>query len=272
MYGNMAVRCGRLLLTPILLFVPLVASGELAVKLRLEHTSLLQFEAVNAFVTINNDSNYTLSMGKNDKDGNSRIEFVIEKQKDERAQRINQRPLISNFKIKPGETWEAVRDLSAWYDLRTMGRYTVRAIVYLNGQGWESNTEIIDVVGGLEIASVSKSLPGYDDLVRTYSLRYWSREGGEFLFLHIGEEKTGINYGVVQLGPLIRVYTPVIKVDKDGNVTVFHQSGADCYIRSVFKSTKKGVEFVDQTYHLANGDPYPFKTGKKTAGGTPGKK
>jgi hypothetical protein len=255
-----------LLLAPLLFLLPFIASADLAIKLKLEHTSLLQFESVNAFVTIHNDSDETVFMGTNEADGNARIQFVIEKGKDDIAHRINQRPIITSFKIKPGETWETVRDISTWYNLRAMGRYMVKAIVYVNGRGWESNTEMIDVVGGLEIASTSKSLSGYDDMPLTYALRYWSRDGGEFLFLRVDDEKTGTNIGVVQLGRLIRVSKPVLDVDRNGNVIVCHQCGPDCYMWSSFKSTRNGLVFVDQTYHLPNGDPYPFKTGKKAAG------
>jgi hypothetical protein len=240
-----------------------VSLADLQVRLKLEHTSLLLFEPVNASVTIFNGSDYPFVIGKGETNGNARIEFSIEKKRDEVVSRINKRPLVSNFKLRPGEKGETMMDVSSWYDLRAEGRYTVIALAYLNGKAWASNKEIIDVVRGLEITSVTKDVPGYDDMERTYALRYWSREGKEFLFLCVDQENTGVNYGVVQLGQLVRVFIPVLEVDRLGNIKVLHQLSSDCYARSLFKSTRDGVEFVDQTYHLANGDPYPFK-GKRS--------
>jgi len=250
---------GGLLSCLILPFLASVSPADLLVRLRLEHTSLLLLEPVNASVTILNESEYPFVIGKDGTDKDTRIEFFIEKDRDKLASRINKHPLVTNLKIKPGEKGEALVDISSWYDIRAEGRYTVTAVAYLKGKAWASNKEIIDVVKGLEIASVTRNVPGYDEMERTYALRYWSRESKEFLFLCIDEEKTGMNYGVVQLGPLVRVFIPVLDVDRLGNIKVVHQSSSDCYVHSFFKSTRGGVKFVDQTYHLANGERYPSK-------------
>ena len=271
MLKKLSVIYGGLFILLALLWCPLGASGEVKVKLRLEYTSYLQYEPVNAYVTIENDSDYELFMGKTEKDGNSRIEFIVKKDKDEVVQRSEKRPILTNFRVKQGEKWEAMRDVSTWYNLTTMGRYTVRAVVYLNGQAWQSNVAMIDIVRGIEVASKTRSVPGYEDLVRTYSLRYWSRGGVEYLFLCVDEESTKLNYGIIELGPVVRVAKPVVEVDKNGNVIVVHQSSRDCYTRSVFKSTKSGVEFVDQKYLLENGAPYPDKSKGRTGGNAGGK-
>jgi hypothetical protein len=263
---------GGILVLLALLGVPLVAAGDIKVKLKLEYSSYLQFEPVNAYVTIENDSDYELVIGNTEKEGNSRIEFIVEKDKDEVVQRSEKRAIVTNFRAKPGEKWETMRDVSTWYDMTTMGRYTIRAVVNMNGQAWESNPLIVDVVRGIEVASKTRSVPGYEDVVRTYSLRYWSRGRVEYLFLCVDEEKTKTNYGVIELGPVIRVSKPVVEVNKDGNVVVVHQSSSDCYTRSVFKSTKSGVDFIDQTYHLADGKPYPNRSKGKTSVESTGKK
>jgi hypothetical protein len=251
---------GGLFMLLALLWGPLGADGELRVKLRLEYTSYLQFEPVNAYVTIENDSDYELVMGKNEKDGNSRIEFLVERDKDRVAPRTEKRAIVTNFKIKRAETYEVLRDVTTWYDMTTMGRYTIRAVVYLNGQPLMSSPAIVDIVSGIEVASKTRAVPGYEDLVRTYSLRYWSRGGVEYLFLSVDEESTKLNYGIIELGPVVRVSKPVVDVDKNGNVIVVHQSSRDRYTRTVFKSTRSGVEFVDQKYLLENGASYPDKS------------
>jgi hypothetical protein len=262
---------GGLFMLLALLWGPLGAAGEVRVKLKLEYTSYLQFEPVNARVVIENNSDYELVIGKGESDGNSRMEFIVERDKDRPAKRIEKRAIVTNFKVKPGETYEVMRDVTTWYDLTTMGRYTIRAVVYLNGQAWESNPAIVDIVSGIEVASKTKSVPGYEDLVRTYTLRYWSRGGVEYLFLSVDEESTKLNYGIIELGPIVRVAKPVVDVDKNGNVIVVHQSSRDRFTRTTFKSTRSGIEFIDQKYLLENGAPYPDKSKVKTGEGTGGR-
>jgi hypothetical protein len=190
------------------------------------------------------------------KGNNSSVSFLIERSRDDVVSRMDSSSVVSKLKVKPGQKMKLFKDITRWYGLSGLGRYFVTAIVNWNGRTFKSSTITIDVVSGIEILNVTRNAPGYYDVMRIYSLRYWSRNKTEYLFLSVDEEETGRNFGVFQLGRVIRVNKPLMEVEKSGDIVVFHQSGVKHFSRSVLRATKDQVVFVDQTYHLPNGDPY----------------
>lgn len=239
--------------------LPGLASADLWVGLKLDHSVYLQYERIDAFVTVSNDSEFPLVVSTDPKQANAQVDFYIEKAPDSRVERLSQKPLVDRFQLDSDEQGVFTTDLTHFYDLRNMVRYTLWAGVETRGQRWLSNKIIIDVVKGLDLNSVTRAVPGYADVERIYSLRYWAREKKEFLFLSVDEEPSGMNYGVVELGPLVRVLNPLIEVDRHGNVKTWHQSGVDMFTKTTFKSTRDGVEFSDQSFHTADGSAYPFR-------------
>ena len=72
----------------------------------------------------------------------------------------------------------------------------------------------------------------------------------------MNEEASQLNYGVFQLGPIVRIFKPVVEADRFGNIHIIQQSGDDCYLHSFFRSTRDGVRFLDHNYRRRNGEPY----------------
>jgi len=251
-------KLGRSLFVLILLLSPLVSSAELGLSLRFEHTSFLRFEPINVFVSIHNNSETPFVLDEDAKDCSAHVRFVTERKNHDPVSRISDSPVIRKLKVMPDETQEMMVDISLWYDVGLPDRYIVGAQVDWNGKTFKSNKIAIDVVRGIEMESMSKSMPEHPEIMCRYSIRYWARENSEYLFLCVDDENNSTNYGVFKLGRVIRVFKPVIQVDRDGNVKVIHQSGTKCYTHSFFKTSKDGVRFTDQTYHLSNGEPYPF--------------
>jgi len=229
----------------LLAWVPCARPAELAVFLRLEHDSVLQFEPLRAFVTIRNDSVRPFVLDE----GGAELEFRIRKQNRREVAPRKDRPALARVRVAPGRQEELMIDLSPRYEVTAMGNYTVGAVVRWDGRAYRSADVLFDVVRGIEIAKAERTVFGYGDLVREYSLRYWPRDGREEIFLSVDEKPTGRNYGVFPLGRLIRIHEPAIKVDVEGNVVVVHQSAADRFTRTVLKSARHRVYFVDQTYH-----------------------
>jgi len=156
----------------------------------------------------------------------------------------------------PDESREFSFDIGIWYDLSRMGKYLVYATAERGGKSYASNQVMVEVVNGIELRSVTKAAPGGSGRVLTYSLRYWARNRGEFLFLRVDDKENRMNYGVYLLGPLVRVFAPAIEVDRNGRITVVHQSGADRFSKTVFQFTDAGMQFVEQT-HSGRGVPAP---------------
>ena len=236
------------------------ALAQLELSLKLEHPSLLRFEPMNAFLTIHNDWAEPFVIDTETESNVAKVTFTMTRQNQRAVPRIEDRPFVRKLRLLPDEKRDLVLDLSEWFEVTPMGRYLVEASVVWGAQRFDSGCVMVEVVRGIEITQVTKSLPGTPPRVRTYSLRYWPRGKTERLFISIDEESSNLNYGVFELGPVVRVYRPVLDVGRDGLVKVIHQSGVDCYTRSVFRSLRGGVRFMDQTYHLSSGDPYPRKS------------
>lgn len=140
-----------------------------------------------------------------------------------------------------------------------VGSYDVVVQLQHGGRVWSSKRTLIDVVDGIETTSVTRSIPGDPNRIRKYSLRYWSRNRKEYLFLRAEEEQNDIVYGVYMLGGLIRIFKPVLEVDRKGNITVLHQSSRNVFTKSTFRSEPYSVKFVDQIYLNEEGVPYRRK-------------
>ncbi len=230
--------------------------AQMRIGLKMEHETVLQYETIRAFVTIYNDSKKTLVIDK--EYGDLRLVPFLLDSNNEPESIINKNPICHELRVKAGQKEVILVDISKWYDFSRMGRYSLEIQGLWKDVKFTSNIVSINVVGGFEVSSVDKNLSGYTDKVRHYGLRYWNRGTSEHLFLRVDEPANRMNYGVYDLGKVIRFFKPILKIDADDNVKVIHQVGKDCYKKTVFSSTPIGVTFVDQSYHLESGAPYPY--------------
>lgn len=228
----------------------------LQLQLRLEYASTLQYEPIMAFLTVNNDTAKPFVISETGQQSAATLEFVIRKDTGETIGRRSKALVAEKVYIPSDQKEELMIEVTDFYDLREVGRYLVSARVTWEGKPYGSEQRMIDVVSGLDCGSASKSVPGYPDRVRNYTLKYWARNSKEYLFLVVDEEASKLNYGVYQLGSIVRVFKPVIDVDRAGNIHIIHQYGEDCYVHSFFKSTRDGVRFIDHSYRRENGELY----------------
>ncbi len=248
------------IITLVLLFLSIAPESyaNLRVSLRLDPVSAIEFETVTAYVSIVNDGDEIFTLDESEKSQTARFFFIVERKRDEYVKRLDERPPLRKMRLMPGEKREFITDVSAFYDVTSKGRYVIKAAIDAGKFRYESNPVVLDVVRGIELASVTRSIPGYSDRDREYSLRYNWREKKEILFLCVYEDDGKTNYGIFPLGPVIRVAKPIFNIDRSGNVTVIHQTNRDCFIRSKFQSNQDGVFFVDQAYLDVEGKPYAY--------------
>ena len=155
----------------------------LRLDLRLESPSVLQYESLPVHLAVVNELSEAFELGSAQTPDAAQLEFNVELQRDQPAKRVNAAPIVQGVMLWPGEKRDLTVDLTQWYDIGAMGRYTVWAQVVRKGQLAESSHTIVDVVRGIEIASLTRPLPMDASRERTYSLRYWPRDRKEFLFL-----------------------------------------------------------------------------------------
>lgn len=235
------------------------ASADVVVKLRLEHAAYLQYEHVQAFVTVFNDEDYNVVLDSGITNRTDSLRFRIKRNSRDDAVLINRTPIVEFLELQPGEKKSFMVDLGMWYSISQVGSYDIQAELEYGGRKWLSNLVQIDVVDGIETSSVSRSVPGSPGRARKYSLRYWNRGKREYLFLRAEDEKNDLVYGVFLLGNVVRIFNPLLEVDRKGNIVVVHQSGRNMYTRTTFKSESHSVKFIDQVYTDENGAPYNRK-------------
>lgn len=256
--GNHPARRGTVVAGVFLLLACVAATAGVELDLRLEHDEYLQFEPVKAYVSVYNDSDKPLVIRSRARGSVARLDLMVRRNRNDVMNPKSEAPAHGGTVLEADGRTELMLEVDKTYDIAANGRYFVKAALEHEGRVYETPTRILNVVPGMELAKVQKSVPGDPDRIRDYSLRYWTRDGTESLFLRVDEGKTRLNFGVFDLGPLVRVATPVLKVDRNGDVLVVHQCARNCHIRSVLKSVADGVTLQDQSYHLPNGDPYPY--------------
>lgn len=238
---------GGLCLIVLVLVVPVNnLFAQMALSIRVEASTVLQFEPLQVYLTLLNNSGVPFVVNCDDPRNMSSVDFRIERGRDLVSRINNQIPVVDNLRVMPDEKREIMLDLSHSYNIGQMGTYLVSAVVNANGKEMISGKIAVDVVRGIELDSLRKSAPGHYDGEREYTLLYWNRKGVERLFLRVDGVEDSTNYGVFDLGILLRVLRPSVKVDRKGNIEVFHQSTPSQFLLTSFSSTYDGLVFVDQ--------------------------
>lgn len=225
------------------LAAPGLLQAQYAIDMVLDNTSYLQFESMEARVTIRNDTDHMLLLGGLRE--TAVMEFKIIRNS-ETVTRRTKGLLVENVLVMPGQTKDITIDLGRHYNIQSLGQYLVSATFSLDGTKFQTSPRVVDVVPGLELDSTLRSVLNQPASMRKYSLKYWSRKDREMLFLCVIDEKEGVNYGVFMLGPIVRVFPPELSVDVAGNVQIKHQADNGVFAYTTLKSTVDGVALVRQ--------------------------
>ena len=240
--------------------------GQVKVSLDVDHDSALRFEEVPLTLTIRNDTDGIFWLDQSHPARSGALAFVVETVRGRIVPGRRARPPVPYLVLEPGESRDVKVDLSLYCDLSQAGRYLVRAVVKDNsGNETVSQADVVDVVNGIELVKQTVDVPGAPGQRWEYSLRYWSRNKRERLFLSVDDSRNHINYGVFDLGPLMRVVKPRLVMRRDGTSTVIHQRAQGLYVRTNFTTSYRGVVMEGQTSHNADGSPYVFPSDEKEA-------
>lgn len=244
---------------------PVYLSAAVKMVLRLEHPVVLKNETLNAFLTIENDTDKLLIIDEKQSGTGSamKLDFDVYIKKHENLSRRVNRPIVPEMNLIPGDKRVLMIDMTKFYDVSREGRYIIGAVLAGNGKEITSNKESTDVVPGLELASVVREVPGYEDEKRKISVRYWNRHQKEVVFVCVDDEENNVNYGVFQLGVLLRITKPSIKYERSGHFIVTHQCRGDCFVLTSFLLTRSSVTCLEQSYVTHDGKPYTMKESTK---------
>ena len=240
-----------------------MGQSSLGLAMKFEHTSLLQYEPVHAVVAVKNTTALPFEIGPADELSDTRLEIVVSNVSGRDVLRTDDNPPVKRLRIGGGQTREVMLDISKQFDLSRAGRYLCSVRVTWRGRVYESRDRMFEVVDGIVLVRKSAALETDPTISRTYTLRYWPRERGEYIFLRVDGEEGGYNYGVFELGPLIRVHAPTLEILPFGKLEVRHQSGIDRFSRSQFRVLHDQVFFLDQSYEQRDGGAYPKRSSSR---------
>lgn len=226
-----------------LMAVPAWVAAQVAITLTLPSAKALLYEDVIATVVIQNNSGQMLAMDST----HAPVRFWLDVERDDGRiiRRRDDAPLMSGVKIMPGETRTFGFNVPRLYAIRNQGLYKIRAGVEMNGAHYVSPEMTLEVVGGFELQRLTAGVPGDAPAIRTYILSYFQKDSVENIYLRI-EDADKTVYGLFNLGRVVRVRPPEIKMDEAGNVHVLFQTMGMGFVHTAF--TPFGVQLFAKTY------------------------
>ncbi len=231
------------------------ALAQFRIGVSLEHRAYMRGEPFAATVVIENHLSVPLVFG--DEFSNAELMLEVVKDRSTGPAASNRVPIRRDTVIMPGEKAIELVEVTSLFDLRETGGYQVRVVIRYEGELILSHLLGFDIVSGIEMASARRSLPGFHDIDLEYSLRYFKRGQSEYAFVVIRDLATDVIYGTFLLGPVVRVNDPALQFDREGRLTVVHQSGRTRFTRSVLEVHRAGATLTAQTHHLASGEAFP---------------
>lgn len=227
--------------------------ADLVVQIAPEHTTLHHLEACNLLVTVSNNGSATVVLDPQRGEGHGYLAFDVRRMDGNSPQTVPVAPLLVAATLETGDSQRFLLDLAHSCPMATVCGYNVEAYVNWNDMRYASRMVNLNVINGLPIKSETRESPLSASATRTYRLSYLSREGREILFLSVSEAPSSLNYGVFPLGPMVRVFDPVLEIDRKGVITVVHQTGPRQYARTLLQTSPGGVRLLDQNYKTLQG-------------------
>ncbi len=215
------------------------ARAEVVLELRLKNTIVLHMEAIEAELTVRNDSGEVLVLGGGEK--SVPLFFDIETDPTVLARRTDEPLLKEPVEILAGQTVRLNFDLLRLYEIRKIGNYKMKAAIELHGENLNSNRVFLDVVPGLDVGTVRIRPPGTTDKRITYALRTLLRDRREHLLVRVDDEAEELCYGVFDLGGVMKNFRPQVKADADGYVHLLHQAAPTRFMHTVFSPDQRVI-------------------------------
>jgi len=232
----------------VLMAFPAWVVAQVAITLNLPSAKALLYEDVIATVVVRNNSGQMLALDSTQ--GTVRFWLDVERNDGRIIRRRDDAPLVSAVKIMPGEARTFEFNVSRLYAIRNQGLYKIRAGVEMNGAHYVAPETTLEIANGFEIQRLTAGVPGDTPAIRTYILSYFQRDSVENIYLRI-EDADKTVYGLFNLGRVVRVRPPEIKVDEVGNVHVLFQNMSMAFVHTAF--TPFGVQLFAKTYTGARG-------------------
>lgn len=226
------------------LFAGMPLSAQVELSLTIEPAKAILCEPVSARVVIRNNTGGILTFDA--EHDSARFFFELERSRNIAVKQNDRTPLLYGLKIVPGEIVTNLFNLTSLYAMQTHGLYKLRAYLEWNNLLFASRPFELEMLKGFEITKLIAGVPGGQGAMRAYILEYMTKENGEQVYLRIEDSDSSAIYGMYNLGHIVRVRQPEMKVDEAGNVHVLFQTMAMVFVHTAF--TPYGVQLFSRSY------------------------
>lgn len=205
------------------------ASAQVEMTFQLVNHEVLELESIPVGVTLQNKSTRHLRAGED-----YQLAFDVTDPSGVQVRLRKERAMQMPAELAPGAQSGVTNDLGLLYQLNQQGPYTVAARLVLGQVNVVSSREFLDVLPGAEVAYADGVAP--DGTARRYSLRQLSRTKQNRLFLRLDDPAASLCYGVLDLGRVIPMRPPELRVDQNGLAHVLHLTSPSLFVHSVFSA------------------------------------
>ncbi len=226
------------------------AGAQVALRLDVPDAAVMVYEEIQARLAVRNDAGRLLVLGEGGS-CDATLRLYVMRDGYRMMKRRDDRPLLAPTTLLPGDTQTVRLPLASLFDLRTAGRYTLRAAVEVGNASYTSPETEVTIAEGVEFGRVTAGVPGAEGVSRTYVASYFHKGPGEYLYLRIEDPAGTMVYGLFNVGRVIRVRQPELRVDGAGNAHVLFQTLGAAYIHAAF--TPFGVPLFSRTLAGAGG-------------------
>ncbi len=232
----------------------LAYAQSLGFEVKMTNTTFVVGEPVIASVTIENHGIRPVNISDFGPYKENRLFFEIAQTQHDYLPQRREGKIVTELALERNEGTVCEVRLSDWYDLLKPGLYRVRAVLIVGNERYATPLTSFDIVPGIELASATQYLPGRPPIERSLRLVYWSRGGKDVAFLR-SWDKTGVVYGTLQIGPLMRVKKPVLLQADETTFFIFRQVTRDANQRTEIHSNASGVSLQEQLFTLDSNFP-----------------
>ncbi len=151
------------------IFVPMVAFSQVSMRIKIVQSNFLQYEDIFIRLAIRNISAHPLAFGEADTlKGKLRFEIFSADTADTKLVPLRSGttvPDLTGLIIPPGTNRTFLFNLSSHYDLRKIGKYSVRAVISHPqlSNAYQSNEEFFTILKGSQIWARTVGLPLLDN-------------------------------------------------------------------------------------------------------------
>jgi len=233
------MRLRRIGIVGLALAAATAARAQLDVSLRLPMARALLYEPLPAQLTVRNLTDEALTLDETNAPAQLRLD--IESQPGRLVARTAEPLPDTPWTLPARGTLQRTVNLTPLFELRRTGPYTVAAQIIVGDRSYGSRRLFLDIVPGFELGRLEARLSGGAGR-RTYTLRSLHRDRHDRLFIYIEDEDAQINYGVLDLGTLVRLYDPMLLADGAGRAHVLHGSAPGRYTYSILTPDGRPAE------------------------------